>query len=187
MLKQQIQQLTDDPDFVQRVIQHEVPMLRADWGAKDEDALVHSLGVNLFAGLGRSFGHVGIAEYPVPRAEQWQRKLVRVDSAWFDSSTKKLVLLAEFERFSRETAIEKMTNLFVAAHGCDETPNALVLCLWSLDGVSVDVPWLCTDQPLSVPGGPPVERPSGASVYILHAVFGRRGDYLYFLRLRRLA
>ena len=161
-------------------------MLRADWGAKDEDALVHTLGVNLLTGVGRSFGHVGIAEYPVPRAEQWQHKLVRVDSAWFDRSTRRLVLLAEFERFSRETAIEKLTNLYVASHASDATPQVLMLCLWSLDGVSVDTTWLNAEQPLAVPGGPPVEKPEGATVFIVHAVFGRREEHLHFLRLRRL-
>jgi hypothetical protein len=95
-------------------------------------------------------------------------------------------LLAEFERFSGETAIEKLTNLFVAANGCDEHPEALILALWSLDGVSVDTPWLRADRPLPVPGGPPVEKPNDVSVYLLHAVFGRRGEHLYFLRLRRL-
>lgn len=186
LLNEKIQRLIDDPDIAQEAIQREVPMLRADWGAKDEDALVHSLGVNLLAALGRSSGYVGISEFPVPRAEQWQRKLVRVDSAWFDAATREVVLLAEFERFSRETAIEKLTNLFVAANGCDDVPEALVLVLWSLDGVSVDTPWLRTDRPLPVPGGPPVEKPTDVSVYLLHAVFGRRGEHLHFLRLRRL-
>ena len=187
MLTSQIQRLIDTPALVHEVIKREVPMLSADWGAKDEDALVHTLGVNLLAGLGRLNGHVGITEYPVPRASQWQRKLVRVDSAWFDPSNRKLVLLAEFERFSRETAIEKLTNLFVASHGCDFIPQALLLCLWSLDGIAVDTPWLNTERPLAVPGGPPVEKPKDAAVFVVNAVFGRHGEHLHFLRLRRLS
>jgi hypothetical protein len=183
----QIQRLIETPAMVHEVIQREVPMLSENWGAKDEDALVHTLGVNLLAGIGRSLGFVGIAEYPVPRAAQWQRKLVRVDSAWFDPSNRKLVLLAEFERFSRETAIEKLTNLFVASHGCDSIPQALLLCLWSLDGVAVDTPWLNAERPLAVPGGPPVEKPKDAAVFVVHAVFGRHGEHLHFLRLRRLS
>lgn len=183
----QIQRLIDNPEIVQGVIQREVPMLSPNWGAKDEDALVHTLGVNLLAGIGRSLGFVGITEYPVPRATQWQRKLVRVDSAWFDPLNRKLVLLAEFERFSRETAIEKLTNLFVASHGCDSMPHALLLCLWSLDGVTVDTTWLNTTRPLAVPGGPPVEKPKDISVFVVHAVFGRHGAHRHFLRLRRLS
>ena len=181
-----IQQMLETPSVVQDVVRRDVPMLCADWGAKDEDALVHTLGVNLLANLGRSLDYVGLTEYPVPRAERWQRKLVRVDSAWFDAKSRRLALLAEFERFSRETAIEKLTNLFVAAHGCDTMPEVLLLCLWSLDGVCVETPWLNAEQPLAVPGGPPVTRPENAAVFIVHAVFGRHGEYLHFLRLRRL-
>lgn len=185
-LKEQIRQLLCNPDVVQETILREVPMLRPDWGAKDEDALVHSLGVNLLAGVGRTLSYVGISEYPVPRANQWQGKLVRVDSAWFDALTREVVVLAEFERFSRDTAIEKLTNLYVAANGSENVPQALVLVLWSLDGISVETPWLRSDGPLPVSGGPPVEKPKDVPVFVLHAVFGRRGEYLHFLRLRRL-
>ena len=78
----------------------------------------NTLGVNLFAALGRAAGYVGLAEFPVPRAHEWQHKLVRVDSAWFARSTRRPVALVEFERFSAETVLEKLTNLYVAAHGC---------------------------------------------------------------------
>ncbi|WP_146506113.1 hypothetical protein [Rubinisphaera italica] len=178
--------MLNDEGHVQGVVRRDVPMLCADWGAKDEDALVHTLGVNLLAALGRSFGEVGVSEFPVPRAQQWQRKLVRVDSAWFSYETRKPTLLAEFERFSRETAIEKLTNLCVAAHGCDAVPEVLLLCLWSTDGKSVEAPWLKPNEPLSVPGGPPVTKPTESNVFIVHAVFGRRGEQLHFLRFRRL-
>src|SRR5947209_8400220 len=90
--------LLENPADFDQMVEQEVPMLRTDWGAKDEDALVHSLGVNLFAAMGRKLGYFSLAEYPVPRAVQWQHKLVRVDSAWFDKSARAPVLLAEFER-----------------------------------------------------------------------------------------
>ena len=60
--------VVDDASIVQDVIGRDVPMLSADWGTKDEDALLHTLGINLFAGLARAAGYVGLAEYPVPRA-----------------------------------------------------------------------------------------------------------------------
>ena len=112
-----IAQLIANPAHVQQVIQCDVPMLASDWGAKDEDALVHTLGINLLGNLGRAAGYVGLIEYPVPRARRWQKKLVRVDAAWFDRHTRCPVVLAEFERFSREKILEKQTNLYVAAHG----------------------------------------------------------------------
>src|SRR5262249_24755962 len=114
-----------DPAVVQDVIRRDVPMLAPDWGAKDEDALLHTVGINLFAGLGRAAGFAGLAEFPVPRAVQWQRKVVRVDSAWFDRSSRRPVVLVEFERYSMETVLEKLTNLYVAAHGCDAAPDVL--------------------------------------------------------------
>ena len=186
-IQDQIQRMISAPGHVQDVIRQEVPMLCADWGAKDEDALLHTLGVNLLTALGRSFGYVALTEYPVPRAQRWQHKLVRVDSSWIDRDSRSVVVLSEFERFSREAALEKVTNLYVAGHGCDGPPNALLLCLWSLDGVAVDAPWLTTEQPLPVTGGPPVSRPDGSEVFLVHAVFGRRGEHLHFLRFRRLA
>jgi len=181
-----IQQAFDDAAFVQEVLRRDVPMLCTDWGAKDEDALVHSLGIILLSSVGRELDFFAISEFPVPRAERWQRKLVRVDSAWFDRKTRQVILLAEFERFSRDTALEKLANLCVASHGCDGVPDVLLLCLWSLDGAAVDAPWLSADQ-LSVAGGPPVSAAKNSTVVIMHAVFGRRGDRLHFLRLRRIS
>ena len=186
-LREQLNHLISAPHHVLEVIQHDVPMLCADWGAKDEDALVHTLGVNLLTALGQSFGYAALSEFPVPRAERWEHKLVRVDSSWTDRSARRVVLLAEFERFSRETALQKLTNLYVAAHGCDSPPEKLLLCLWSTDRVAVEIPWLSIDQPLPVSGGPPVSKPDGSEVFVAHAVFGRRGEHLHFLRFRRLA
>jgi hypothetical protein len=182
-----IDSVLTDPAIVQDVIRRDVPMLAADWGIKDEDALLHTLGINLFAGLGRAAGFVGLAEFPVPRAIQWQHKLVRVDSAWYDRSTRRPVVLVEFERYSMETVLEKLTNLYVAAHGCEFTPELLVLCIWAMDGDPVDARWFDANRTLSVSGGPVVQRPDVSSVMLLQAVIGRQGDALHFVRFRRLA
>ncbi len=182
-----IDRLLSDPAVVHDVIHRDVPMLDSDWGAKDEDGLVHTLGVNLFAGLGRAAGFVGLTEFPVPRAIQWQRKVVHVDSAWFDRSSRRPAVLIEFERYSMDTVLEKLTNLYVAAHGCDATPDVLVLCVWAMDGDPVDAKWFDANRVLPVSGGPAARRPEGASIVLAQAVIGRKADALHFMRFRRFA
>jgi hypothetical protein len=178
--------ILSDPGVVAEVVLREVPMLADEWGARDEDALVHSLGMNLLAALGRSARYPSITEFPVPRAAGWEGKLVRVDAAWFDRDTQRPVLLAEFERYSLDTVLEKLTNLYVAGHAFEAAPEVLLLCLWALDGETVETGWYAPGRPLAVPGGPVVEKPAGAHVVLAQAVFGRRGEDLYLLRLRRL-
>jgi len=182
-----VNRVVDDASIVQDVIGRDVPMLSADWGTKDEDAQLHTLGINLFAGLARAAGYVGLAEYPVPRALQWQHKLVRVDSAWFDRAKRRPVVLVEFERFSMETVLEKLTNLYVAAHGCEVAPDLLMLCIWALDGDPVDTKWFDANRTLTVSGGPVVRRPELSRVMLIQAVIGRQSDALHFVRFRRLA
>ena len=182
-----VNRVIGDAAIVQDVILRDVPMLAADWGVRNEDALLHTLGINLFAGLARAAGYVGLAEFPVPRAQQWQHKLVRVDSAWFDRVTRRPVVLVEFERFSIETVLGKLTNLYVAAHGCEVAPDLLLLCLWAMDGDSVDTKWFDADRSLPVSGGPVVRRPELSSIILIQAVVGRQSDVLHFVRFRRLA
>ena len=184
-LASQLKHTLANSGIVQEVVVREVPLLSADWGAKDEDALVHSLGICLLSGIGRALGYVAISEFPVPRAARWKQKPVRVDSAWIDRDSRQTVLLAEFERFSRDTALDKLANLCVASHGCDNVPEVLFLCLWSLDGTGVDASWLRTTE-FSVPNGPPVSPAKNSTVVIYHAIFGRRADRLHFLRFRSL-
>jgi hypothetical protein len=182
-----VNRVIDDAAFVQDVIRRDVPMLSSNWGTRDEDALLHTLGINLFAGLARAAGYIGLAEFPVPRAQKWQRKLVRVDSAWFDRANRRPVVLVEFERFSMETVLEKLTNLYVAAHGCEVAPDLLLLCIWALDGDPVDTKWFDPNRILTVSGGPVVRRPELSSVMVIQALFGRQSDALHFVRFRRLA
>jgi hypothetical protein len=181
-----MEQLIVDPTHVQQIIQRDVPMLASDWGVKDEDALIHTLGINLLGSLGRAAGYVSLIEYPVPRAQRWQNKLVRVDAAWIDRHTRQPAVLVEFERFSMDTVLAKQTNLYVAAHGCAVPPAALLLCVWALDGVPVNTSWYEVDNPLPVPGGPSVTRPASSYMVLVQAVFGCRGERLHFLRFRRL-
>jgi len=181
-----LEQVVLDETRVASVLRREVPLLGIEWETEDKDALVHTLGMNFLAALGREAGYVALVEYPVPRAKRWDKKLVRVDCAWIDREEKRPVLLGEFERYDGEAgALEKVANLLVAARGLRKPPEKLLLCLWALDGVSVGVPSYRPGEPLSVSGGPPVTCPEGSEIVLLHAVFGqRRGDF-HFLRFRR--
>jgi hypothetical protein len=175
-------------DRAQALLRREVPLLCPDWGVRNEDALVHSLGMNFLAALGRAAGFVGLVEYPVPHAERWPGKIVRVDAAWVDPAQRRPRLLGEFERFTTEAEAQaKLSNLFVAAHAFPTPPELLVLCLWSLDGTAVGIGPYRPGEPLPVAGGPPVACPSGATGIVLHAVFGRHKDLYHFIKFRGLA
>ncbi len=179
--------LLETPAVIDQFVEQEIPMLSTAWGAKDEDALIHTLGINLLAAIGRKLGFFALVEFPVPRAIQWQSKLVRVDAAWFDVPSRRVVLLSEFERLSMDTDMEKLTNLYVAAHGCDLSPDMLLLCVWSLDGQPVDLSWFDHRKQFPVPNGPHVGKPGKTEVAVLHAIFGRQKDQLHLMRIRRLA
>ena len=177
-----------DPEQAQAVLAREVPLLGPDWGVRDEDALVHSLGMNFLAALGRQGGFVGLVEYPVPHAERWPGKIVRVDTAWVDVEERRPRLLGEYERFTTAAAAQdKLANLFVAAHAYPTPPEVLVLCLWSLDGTDVGLGPYRPGDLLPVAGGPAVSCPGGAKGIVLHAVFGRQKDLCHFLKFRGLA
>ena len=107
------------------VVEKAVPLLSSSWGVKDEDALVHSLGVNLLAAMGREAGYVGLVEFPTPRAEEWPTKIVRVDAAWIDPDERRPIFLAEFQKWISEAqAMEKAVS---AERGCPlaiKTPSA---------------------------------------------------------------
>jgi len=184
---QAVHNLIVDTAAVQEVVRCDVPMLGADWGARNEDALIHTLGINLLAAMGRACGFLSLVEFPVPRAERWQEKLVRVDSAWFDRSTRQPVLLAEFERYSLNTVLHKLTNLYVAAHGCESAPDVLLFCLWALDGEPVNARWYEPGGVRPVSAGPAVAKPDRSKVLLAQAVFGRHRDVLHLLSLRRIA
>ena len=183
---QAIEQLIADPAHAQYIVQRDVPMLASDWGAKDEDALIHTLGINVLGSMGRAAGYMSLIEYPVPRAQRWQKKLVRVDAAWIDRHTRQPAVLVEFERFAMDTVLAKQTNLYVAAHGCAVPPAVLLLCMWALDGVPVNTSWYEVGRPLPVPGGPSVTQPESSCMLLVQAVLGCRGERLHFLRFRRL-
>ncbi len=170
-----------------KVIESAVPLLSMQWGVKDEDALVHSLGANLLAAIGRACGYIGLVEFPAPRSQTWPKKSVRVDAAWIDPVEKRPVLLAEFQKWVNETeAKEKAANLFVASHGFELAAEVLLLCLWSLDGQVPKSTAFDPYQPLPVRGGPDVRCPDQSKLFVLHALFGKKGDYFHLRSFRRI-
>lgn len=174
-------------DFVDAVIEKEVPWLSKRWGVEDKDALLHALGANLIAALGRACGYIGLVEFPTPRSREWRQKPVRVDAAWIDPNEKRPRLLAEFQRWDNlNNARDKAANLFVASHGLDRPAEVLLLILWSLDGEMPEVTALEAVHALPVSGGPDVTCPDESDLLTLHALFGRKSDRLHLRAFRSI-
>jgi hypothetical protein len=55
-----------------------------------------------------------------------------------------------------------------------------------LDGAVIDVSFYDAEAALPILGGAPVRRPDASRIVLIHAIFGRRGDLLHLLKLRRL-
>jgi hypothetical protein len=174
-------------DFVEAVIEKEVPWLSRRWGVEDKDALLHALGANLIAAFGRACGYIGLVEFPTPRSGKWRQKPVRVDAAWIDPAEKRPRLLAEFQRWDNlNDARDKAANLFVASHGLGSPAEVLLLVLWSLDGEMPTVTALEAEHALPVSGGPDVTCPEGSHLLTLHALFGRKNDRLHLRAFRSM-
>jgi len=174
-------------DFVEGVIEKEVPWLSKRWGVEDKDALLHALGANLIAAFGRACGFIGLVEFPTPRSREWRQKPVRVDAAWVDPAEKRPTLLAEFQRWDNlNNARDKAANLFVASHGLYSPAEVLLLILWSLDGEMPPVTTLGARHVLPVSGGPDVTCPDESQLLTLHALFGRKNNRLHLRAFRSM-
>ncbi len=174
-------------NFVDAVIEKEVPWLSKRWGVEDKDALLHALGANLIAAIGRACGYIGLVEFPTPRSREWRQKPVRVDAAWVDPAQKRPRLLAEFQRWDNlNNARDKAANLFVASNGLDSPAEVLLLILWSLDGEMPPYTALDAGHVLPVSGGPDVTCPDGSDLFTLHALFGRKNDRLHLRAFRSM-
>lgn len=120
-------------DFVARTY----PML-TDWGVRDQDVLVHSLGCSAWTALGQELGCLAVCECPVPAAYSAD---IRSDSVWFSRISRDPVVLIEFERFDgslrgEQKLDEKVCNLLDAAARWGGAPKLLVLSAWSKGVVS---------------------------------------------------
>jgi hypothetical protein len=120
-------------DFISKAY----PML-TEWGLRDEDVLVHSLGCSAWNILGMELGFMALTECPSPTTHGAD---IRLDSTWFDRIQRKPAVLVEFERFDgtskgQQKLDEKIRNLLEAAMRWDHFPSVLVLSAWSKGVVS---------------------------------------------------
>lgn len=113
------------------------PML-TDWGVKDEDVLVHSLGCSVWNTLGHQLGFMAVVEAPAPSGAGND---IRSDSVWFSYATQNPEVVVEFERYDgskpdKVKLTSKLMNLLEAYHRWDKKPSLLVLSFWSKEVVS---------------------------------------------------
>jgi hypothetical protein len=112
-----------------------------DWGVRDAGHLVHSLGCTLLTAVGRDLGFAAISEVPAPRAGALAHVLedVRSDSVWFDRRTRRVTLLAEFERYAgkQKDLSPKVEALLLAQHRWAADDATLLLAYWTLGLVTV--------------------------------------------------
>jgi hypothetical protein len=112
-----------------------------EWGVRDLGHLIHSLGCTFLTGAGRDHGFAAVSEVPVPHEGPFAHveEDVRSDSVWFDRTTKRVALLAEFERYAgkKKDLRPKVETLLLAQQrwGCEDA--TLLLAYWSVGLVTL--------------------------------------------------
>jgi len=112
-----------------------------EWGVRDAGHLVHSLGCTFLTAAGRDLGFVAVSEVPAPRVGPFAHveEDVRSDSVWFERSTKRVALVAEFERYAgkRKDLSPKVETLLLAQRrwGCEDA--TLLLAYWTVGLVTL--------------------------------------------------
>lgn len=112
-----------------------------EWGVRDVGHLVHSLGCTFLTAAGRDLGFASVSEVPAPREGSFAHveEGVRSDSVWFDRSTRRVALVAEFERYAgkQKDLSPKVETLLLAQQrwGCEDA--TLLLAYWSVGLVTV--------------------------------------------------
>ena len=112
-----------------------------EWGVRDVGHLVHSLGCTFLTAVGRDLGFTSVSEVPAPREGPLAHveEEVRSDSVWFDRATRRVALVAEFERYAgkQKDLSPKVETLLLAQQrwGCEDA--MLLLAYWSVGLVSV--------------------------------------------------
>ena len=104
-----------------------------EWGVRDEDVLVHSLGCSAWNMLGQDLGFIALTECPAPMTHGAD---IRADSTWFDREQRKPKVLIEFERFDgtargQQKLDEKIRNLLEASMRWNNSPTVLILSAWN--------------------------------------------------------
>jgi hypothetical protein len=111
------------------------------WGVQDAGHLIHSLGCTFLTAVGRDLGLASVSEVPAPRQGVLARveEDVRSDSVWFDRETRRVALVAEFERYAgkQKDLSPKVETLLLAQQrwGCPEA--VLLLAYWSVGLVTL--------------------------------------------------
>ena len=111
------------------------------WGVQDAGHLIHSLGCTFLTAAGRDLGFTTISEVPAPREGALARVAedVRSDSVWFDRETRRVALVAEFERYAgkQKDLSPKLETLLLAQQrwGCHDA--ILLLAYWTVGLVTL--------------------------------------------------
>jgi hypothetical protein len=108
------------------------------WGVRDEDVLVHSLGCSAWNALGQDLGFMAVTECPAPMTHGAD---IRSDSTWFGHQEQKPTALIEFERFDgtargQQKLDDKICNILEASMRWGNSPSVLILSAWSKGVVS---------------------------------------------------
>lgn len=124
---------------VEAVASH-LPMW-TEWGVRDAGHLVHSLGCTFLTAVGRDLGFASISEVPAPHEGVLAHveEDVRSDSVWFERSTRRVALVAEFERYAgkQKDLSPKVETLLLAQHRWACEGATLLLAYWSVGLVSL--------------------------------------------------
>ena len=112
-----------------------------EWGVRDVGHLVHSLGCTFLTAADRDLGFAAVSEVPAPREGPFAHveEDVRSDAVWFERTTKRVALVAEFERYAgkKKDLTPKVETLLLAQQrwGCEDA--TLLLAYWSVGLVTL--------------------------------------------------
>ncbi len=128
-----IKEALTNTDFLERT----VPAL-IQWGIKDEDVMMHSLGVSAWNTLGHELGYQAVTECPAPAGIGDN---IRNDSTWFNKRSQQPSVFIEFERYdgsekSKQKLNAKLANLLEAAYRWNQDSPHIILAAWNKDVVS---------------------------------------------------
>lgn len=111
------------------------------WGVQDFGHLIHSLGCTFLTAVGRDLGFASVSEVPASREAALARveEDVRSDSVWFDRATRRVALVAEFERYAgkQKDLSPKVETLLLAQQRWACPDAVLLLAYWSVGLVTL--------------------------------------------------
>jgi hypothetical protein len=131
-----ITQALDDEFRSLSFLRDSFPML-TDWAVKDESVLIHSLGCNYLAALGRHLGFWAINECPFRVSGG---NTIRPDAVWWNKDDRQVMLLAEFERYQagQDAKLQaKAKNLVETYASITPKPVVALLLTWVFTGTDL--------------------------------------------------